>query len=265
MLDLSFQLERLSYRHQTRLETRKVDSPDSSTSTFLSRFNDSKNSITSHLQTTTDPSRLPDISALEKLIAENSYSLPSYEELFGGVDGVCGGGEAFGGSDGGDGDKFDGEGGLVDGLAIGGRGEFVCRVNTGGGGGELLGGLDISDGGDDELVSGLDATGGGEGGAGVDVNGRGDVFRGGGGEIGGCAGGDGVEGVDGSSGFALGSEGIEEDLEAAALSNERGNKGNANDFKWLRDVQSPNWSVLSEDKRLGTVDLADLGRGNGAS
>ncbi|KAJ0105858.1 hypothetical protein Patl1_19355 [Pistacia atlantica] len=70
-------LERLTNRHQIRLETRKLDSPDSSTTTFLHRFNDSKNSITSHLQTTTDPSRLPDISTVVKLVAENFYSLPS--------------------------------------------------------------------------------------------------------------------------------------------------------------------------------------------
>ncbi|KAJ0048309.1 hypothetical protein Pint_16665 [Pistacia integerrima] len=60
-------------------------------------------------------------------------------------------------------------------------------------------------------------------------------------------------------------EGIEEYLEAAALSEETGSWGNVDDFRWLRAVQSPNWSVMPEDERLGTVDLADLGRGNGAS
>ncbi|KAJ4713151.1 Tubulin-folding cofactor C-like protein [Melia azedarach] len=77
-------LERLSARHQTRLETRKSDSPDpSSTSTFFSRFNDLKKSITCQIESGADPSRLPDISSsisdLEKLVAENSYALPSYE------------------------------------------------------------------------------------------------------------------------------------------------------------------------------------------
>lgn len=77
-------IDRLSARHQTRLETRKPDSPDSSsTSAFLSRFNDHKNSITSQIQSATDSSCLTDISLsisdLEKLVAENSYSLPSYE------------------------------------------------------------------------------------------------------------------------------------------------------------------------------------------
>ncbi|KAJ0044369.1 hypothetical protein Pint_05918 [Pistacia integerrima] len=109
-------------------------------------------------------------------------------ELFGGVNGVYGGGEAFGGSDGGDGDEFEGEGGLVGGLANGGGGGEFVGVNTGGSEGELLGGLDTSSGGGDELVGGLDAIGGG-GGAGRDelVDGL---------EIGGCVGGDGVEGVE---------------------------------------------------------------------
>ncbi|KAJ0047586.1 hypothetical protein Pint_16727 [Pistacia integerrima] len=43
------------------------------------------------------------------------------------------------------------------------------------------------------------------------------------------------------------------------------NWGNVDDFKWLRAVQSPNWSVLPEEERLWTVDLADLGCGNGSS
>ncbi|XP_031284090.1 glycine-rich protein 23-like [Pistacia vera] len=59
---------------------------------------------------------------------------------------------------GGDGDEFDGGGGIVGGLATGGGGgEFVSR-------GELLGGLDTGDGGGlDELVGGLE-TGGDDGG-----------------------------------------------------------------------------------------------------
>ncbi|KAJ4713655.1 Tubulin-folding cofactor C-like [Melia azedarach] len=71
-------LERLSARHQTRLETRKSDSPESSTaSAFLSHFNDLKKSITSQIECAADPSRLPHISSsisdLEKLVAEHSY------------------------------------------------------------------------------------------------------------------------------------------------------------------------------------------------
>ncbi|KAJ0106054.1 hypothetical protein Patl1_19369 [Pistacia atlantica] len=64
--------------------------------------------------------------------------------------------------------------------------------------------------------------------------------------------------------YCLKYEGIDEDSEAAALSKEPGNWGNVDDFKWLRVFQSPNWLVLPEEERLGTVDLADLGCGNGA-
>ncbi|XP_031265276.1 glycine-rich protein 5-like [Pistacia vera] len=100
------------------------------------------------------------------------------KELFGRVDGVCGGGEAFGGSDDGDGDKFDGERGLVGGLATGGGREFVGGVNIGVGGGELLGGLDTCSGGGNEFIGGLDATGDGGGGrhelvGGLDIGGDG--------------------------------------------------------------------------------------------
>ncbi|GAV83538.1 TBCC domain-containing protein, partial [Cephalotus follicularis] len=84
-------LDRLSTRHQTRLEnsvTTKSKSSLESTSSFISRFSHLKNSIDSQLTTTTtDPTHLksliasisPSISALEKLVAENSYYLPSYE------------------------------------------------------------------------------------------------------------------------------------------------------------------------------------------
>ncbi|KAK0572713.1 hypothetical protein LWI29_036015 [Acer saccharum] len=77
-------LERLSACHQTRLETLKPDPSDSSTtSAFLSRFNDSKKSIAAQIESSADPSLLPNISAaisdLEKFVAENSYLLPSYE------------------------------------------------------------------------------------------------------------------------------------------------------------------------------------------
>ncbi|KAG9138385.1 hypothetical protein Leryth_001566 [Lithospermum erythrorhizon] len=46
---------------------------------------------------------------------------------------------------------------------------------------------------------------------------------------------------------------IDEDLEKANLGEESGNWGNVDDFKWLRAVQSPNWSVLREDDRIGTI------------
>lgn len=90
-------LERLSVRHQTRLDntlTRRSDSSNSSesTSTFLSRFSETKQSIEAQLAesreiASSDPVRLKphldgissSISDLEKLVAENSYFLPSYE------------------------------------------------------------------------------------------------------------------------------------------------------------------------------------------
>ncbi|KAJ0049544.1 hypothetical protein Pint_16710 [Pistacia integerrima] len=64
--------------------------------------------------------------------------------------------------------------------------------------------------------------------------------------------------------YSLKYEGIDEDLEAPALSKETGNWGNVDDFKWLRVFRSPNWLVLPEEERLGDVDR-DLGCGNGAS
>ncbi|KAL0547202.1 hypothetical protein IC582_017130 [Cucumis melo] len=89
-------IERLAIRNQTRLEnsiTRRSesDSSTSSTSSFLVRFSDSKRAIESALAqcrlTPPDPAQLrshldgisTSISDLEKLVAESSYSLPSYE------------------------------------------------------------------------------------------------------------------------------------------------------------------------------------------
>ncbi|KAF3948797.1 hypothetical protein CMV_025249 [Castanea mollissima] len=92
-------IERLSNRHQTRLDNslaRQSESDSSSTTTtttstasFLSRFSDSKRSIDSQLAQSrlTDPAQLrshldsisASISDLEKLVAESSYFLPSYE------------------------------------------------------------------------------------------------------------------------------------------------------------------------------------------
>ncbi|XP_062006846.1 tubulin-folding cofactor C [Rosa rugosa] len=92
-------LDRLTHRHQSRLDTTltrraAADSSDpspsfESTSAFLSRFSTSKSSVDSQLAQCrlTDPAHLKplldqisaSISDLEKLVAENSYFLPSYE------------------------------------------------------------------------------------------------------------------------------------------------------------------------------------------
>ncbi|KAL1366116.1 hypothetical protein HN51_014003 [Arachis hypogaea] len=55
--------------------------------------------------------------------------------------------------------------------------------------------------------------------------------------------------------YCLRYEGIEEDLRGAGLDAETGNWGNVDDFKWLRAVQSPNWSILPENVRVGIVDF----------
>ncbi|XP_028803724.1 tubulin-folding cofactor C-like [Neltuma alba] len=91
----SLMLERLSNRHQNRLDnSRRSESGSSSfesTSSFFSRFSEMKCSIESRLadcQTApSDPAQLKfhfekisaSISDLEKLVAENSYFLPSYD------------------------------------------------------------------------------------------------------------------------------------------------------------------------------------------
>ncbi|MED6174587.1 hypothetical protein PIB30_070409 [Stylosanthes scabra] len=55
--------------------------------------------------------------------------------------------------------------------------------------------------------------------------------------------------------------GIEEDLRGAGLDAETGNWGNVDDFKWLRAVQSPNWSILPENDRIGIVDISNWENG----
>lgn len=55
--------------------------------------------------------------------------------------------------------------------------------------------------------------------------------------------------------YCLRYEGIEEDLRSAGLDAETGNWGNVDDFKWLRAVQSPNWSILPENERVEVVDI----------
>ncbi|TXG56698.1 hypothetical protein EZV62_018011 [Acer yangbiense] len=56
--------------------------------------------------------------------------------------------------------------------------------------------------------------------------------------------------------YCLKYEGIEEDLVVAVLDKETGNWANVDDFKWLRAMQSPNWSILPEEERVG--DKPDL-------
>ncbi|KAL2343066.1 hypothetical protein Fmac_004351 [Flemingia macrophylla] len=58
--------------------------------------------------------------------------------------------------------------------------------------------------------------------------------------------------------YCLRYEGIEEDLRGAGLDAETGNWANVDDFRWLRAVQSPNWSILPDNERIGVVDLSNL-------
>ncbi|XP_065030481.1 protein transport protein SEC23 F-like [Musa acuminata AAA Group] len=53
-------------------------------------------------------------------------------------------------------------------------------------------------------------------------------------------------------------EGIEEELRDSGLEEETGNWANVeDDFKWLRAVQSPNWSVIPEEERVQTKNASD--------
>lgn len=56
--------------------------------------------------------------------------------------------------------------------------------------------------------------------------------------------------------YCLNYHGIEGDLEDAKLAEETGNWVNVDDFRWLRAVQSPNWSVLPEGERISVVDIS---------
>ncbi|KAF7839946.1 tubulin-folding cofactor C [Senna tora] len=56
--------------------------------------------------------------------------------------------------------------------------------------------------------------------------------------------------------YCLTYEGIEEDLRDANLDDETGNWANVDDFKWLRAIQSPNWSILPENERVRIVDIS---------
>ncbi|EPS74410.1 hypothetical protein M569_00346, partial [Genlisea aurea] len=55
--------------------------------------------------------------------------------------------------------------------------------------------------------------------------------------------------------YRLSYQGLEKQLMEADLSEESGNWENVDDFRWLKGVRSPNWSVLPENERLATVDI----------
>ncbi|GAB2283390.1 hypothetical protein Dimus_017904 [Dionaea muscipula] len=57
--------------------------------------------------------------------------------------------------------------------------------------------------------------------------------------------------------YCLQYNGIEEDLRESRLDEETGNWENVDDFKWLRAVQSPNWSVLPEKERISTFSIVE--------
>ncbi|KAL1833597.1 hypothetical protein ACET3Z_003248 [Daucus carota] len=56
--------------------------------------------------------------------------------------------------------------------------------------------------------------------------------------------------------YCLGYNEIERDLKKSNLDEETGNWANVDDFKWLRAVQSPNWSILPECDRIATVNIS---------
>ncbi|MCL7039202.1 hypothetical protein MKW94_010550 [Papaver nudicaule] len=58
--------------------------------------------------------------------------------------------------------------------------------------------------------------------------------------------------------YLLSYQGIDKDLEDSSLDQETGNWANVDDFKWLRAVQSPNWSILPEEERVSAVKISDL-------
>ncbi|KAG0590136.1 hypothetical protein M758_1G073200 [Ceratodon purpureus] len=57
--------------------------------------------------------------------------------------------------------------------------------------------------------------------------------------------------------YAFHYPGIEDALQAANLQEETGEWENVDDFRWLRAVQSPNWSILPPDERV-SVDHKDV-------
>ncbi|KAJ8770852.1 hypothetical protein K2173_021767 [Erythroxylum novogranatense] len=62
--------------------------------------------------------------------------------------------------------------------------------------------------------------------------------------------------------YCLKYDGIEDDLKEAGQDEESGNWSNVDDFKWLRATQSPNWSVLDEGERVGSIEIEVLDNGN---
>ncbi|KAL3622070.1 hypothetical protein CASFOL_034266 [Castilleja foliolosa] len=58
--------------------------------------------------------------------------------------------------------------------------------------------------------------------------------------------------------YRLSYGGIEKDLTEANLVEETRNWMNVDDFRWLRAVQSPNWSILPENELIGMVDISNV-------
>ncbi|KAJ3673747.1 hypothetical protein LUZ60_005739 [Juncus effusus] len=58
--------------------------------------------------------------------------------------------------------------------------------------------------------------------------------------------------------YKLNYEGIDEELRESGLGEETGNWANVDDFKWLRNVQSPNWGLISEDEMSEIVDISEF-------
>ncbi|CAN1223201.1 Tubulin-folding cofactor C [Linum perenne] len=63
--------------------------------------------------------------------------------------------------------------------------------------------------------------------------------------------------------YCLRYDGIEEELKEAGLEEESGKWANVDDFKWLKALQSPNWSVMEESQGVGCIEIKDLGNENG--
>ncbi|XP_052210882.1 tubulin-folding cofactor C [Diospyros lotus] len=58
--------------------------------------------------------------------------------------------------------------------------------------------------------------------------------------------------------YCLSYDGIEKDLKESNLDEETGNWANVDDFRWLKAVQSPNWSVLPENERIDRITISNL-------
>ncbi|KAI8571723.1 hypothetical protein RHMOL_Rhmol01G0141700 [Rhododendron molle] len=55
--------------------------------------------------------------------------------------------------------------------------------------------------------------------------------------------------------YCWGYDGIDKDLQESNLDEEIGNWANVDDFRWLKAVQSPNWSILPESEWIGKVTI----------